>query len=379
MNTRRVFIALSSLLFIQPLVANAQGTIMGYCASNVGQPVVYFSAIFDTKIVPQGRMNTRPWGSEFNAYLMGRFDFKSNQNFGGSCIAGRMADVETSKRKLEDQVRLENKQVVELDWKYTPNPVEIALYVNNKNAEVPPALPPNATYCLSDSYQGTFYYSGPFQTGNAENYSLWNRGFFQTLTQRYGFKGNSNCNTIAFDLGHRFFAALNEGARAGGRKVVDTGWKYDPATVVTKPAPPKDDDPEPATRPTAPAPTNQSRDAAVKELPESKAFCSKDPLLSVVFNCDNFARSVYNYRTEHSTDTSPLASLIAADKVYLADAIDNTHVSLWVDKRGAAQKLDTKVINCVEQNVIVTLQKKPQANHLQDFYRDAVAVCSKSP
>ena len=78
-------------------------------------------------------------------------------------------------------------------------------------------------------------------------------------------------------------------------------------------------------------------------LPESKAFCSKDPMLSVVFNCDNFARSVYNYRTEHPTDTSTLASLIAADKVFLADA----------------------------------LQKKPQANHLPDFYKDAVAVCNK--
>jgi len=377
MITRLVFLALASFLFIQPSVANAQGTAMGYCASNVGQPVVYFSAIFDSKIPLLGRLNTRPWGSEFNAYLMGRFDFKPSQNFGGSCIGGRIADVETSKRKLEDQVRQENKQVVELDWKYTPNPVELALYTNNRNSEVPPALPPNATYCLSDSYQGTFYYSGPFATGSAENYSLWNRGFYQTITQRYGFKGDSICNSIAFDLGRRLFAALSEGARAGGRKVVDTGWKYDPATVATKPAPPKDDDPEPAVRPAAPKPTNQARDAAVKELPESKAFCSKDPMLSVVFNCDNFARSVYNYRTEHPTDTSTLASLIAADKVYLADAIDNTHVSLWVNKRGTAQNLDTRVINCVEQNVIVTLQKKPQANHLQDFYRDAVAVCNK--
>ena len=375
MFTRLVFLALSSLLFIQPSVANAQGTFMGYCASNVSQPVVYFSAIFDTKIPIIGRHNTGRWGSEFNAYLMGRFDSKPNQNLGGSCVGGRIADMETSKHKLENQVRQENKQVVELEWKYTPNPVEIALYVNNKDPERPPASPPNATYCLSDSYQGTFYYSGPFETGSSENYSLWSRGFYQTLTQRYGFKGNSICNSIALDLGRRFFAALNEGARAGGRKVVDTGWKYDPSAVATKPAPPRDDDPEPAPRPAAPKPTNQSRDAAVKELPESKAFCSKDPMLSVVFNCDNFARSVYNYRTEHPTDASTLASLIAADKVYLADALDNSHVSIWVMKRGAAQNLDTKVVNCVEQKVILTLQKKPQANHLQDFYRDAVAAC----
>src|SRR5215217_428484 len=103
MITRLVLLALSSLLFIPASVANAQGTAMGYCASNVGQPVVYFSAIFDTNVPMLSRVNTRPWGSEFNAYLMGRFDFKSNQNFGGSCIGGRLSDLETSKRKLEDQ------------------------------------------------------------------------------------------------------------------------------------------------------------------------------------------------------------------------------------------------------------------------------------
>lgn len=166
MITRLVFLTLLTLLFIQPSTTNAQGTIMGYCASNVGQPVVYFSAFFDTKIPSQvRRLNTTQWASEFNAYLRGRFDLPPNQNFGGGCVGGRLVDLEESKRKLETQVRQENKQVVELDWKYTSNPVEVALYVNNRDPETPPQQRPNATYCLSDSYQGTFYYSGPFETG----------------------------------------------------------------------------------------------------------------------------------------------------------------------------------------------------------------------
>ena len=61
----------------------------------------------------------------------------------------------------------------------------------------------------------------------------------------------------------------------------------------------------------------------------------------------------------------------------MAEAIDNTRVDNWVSKRRLAQKLDQKVINRVSQNVIVTLQKKPQATHLQDFYKEAVAACSK--
>ena len=50
MITGLVFLALLTFLFIHPSMTNAQGTIMGYCASNLGQPVVYFSAIFDSTI-----------------------------------------------------------------------------------------------------------------------------------------------------------------------------------------------------------------------------------------------------------------------------------------------------------------------------------------
>ena len=94
MTIRLVFLTLLTLLFIQPSVTKAQSTLVGYCASNTGQPVVYFSAFFDTKIPSQvRRINTIPWASEFNAYLKGRFDLKSNQNFGGGCVGGRMVDV----------------------------------------------------------------------------------------------------------------------------------------------------------------------------------------------------------------------------------------------------------------------------------------------
>ena len=101
--------------------------------------------------------------------------------------------------------------------------------------------------------------------------------------------------------------------------------------------------------------------------------------MSVVFNCEFFARSVYNYRQQNPTDTATIASLVAGGKLALAEAVDSVQVSLWVSKTGNAQHLDNKVINCVTQNVIVTLYKQPQANQLQKFYRDAVVTCSKSP
>jgi hypothetical protein len=101
--------------------------------------------------------------------------------------------------------------------------------------------------------------------------------------------------------------------------------------------------------------------------------------MSVLFNCDLFARSVYNYRIEHPTDTETVASLVASGKLNASDSIDNTHVSLWVRDRATAQQLNTRVTNCIAQNVIITLYKKPQANQLPTFYKDAVVTCSKSP
>jgi hypothetical protein len=80
----------------------------------------------------------------------------------------------------------------------------------------------------------------------------------------------------------------------------------------------------------------------------------------------------------HVNETrEPVAGLVAAHKLNCAECIDNTRVSLWVSQRANADKLETKVTNCVTQNVIVTLYKTPEAERLKDFYKQAVAVCNK--
>jgi hypothetical protein len=100
--------------------------------------------------------------------------------------------------------------------------------------------------------------------------------------------------------------------------------------------------------------------------------------MSQVFICDNFARVVYNYRMAHvGKAPEPVASLVAAHKLNCAECVDNTRVGLWVGDRAAADKLSPQATNCVTQNVIVTLYKTPEANRLREFYKDAVAMCSK--
>ena len=98
--------------------------------------------------------------------------------------------------------------------------------------------------------------------------------------------------------------------------------------------------------------------------------------MSAIFNCDNFGRAVYNYRMAHVNESpEPLATVVT--KVSCVECVDTVRVSSWVEKRATADKLSGKATNCVTQNVIVNLQKTPQANRLKEFYSEAVATCGR--
>jgi hypothetical protein len=80
--------------------------------------------------------------------------------------------------------------------------------------------------------------------------------------------------------------------------------------VTTTPPAQRDNDPEPVQRPAPPNPSRAASDIALKEMPNSKASCQKDPAMSQVFLCDNFVRVVYNYRMAHTGEApEPVATL----------------------------------------------------------------------
>ena len=357
-----------------------------YCASESSGPIVYFSAIFDTKLNQPVRFSSHVISREYTEYLKGRYDYNTTANYPANCtLFNNAREAEASKRDYIARMRQSNKQIVEVDWKYVVDEDLVAASYSHQGEDIAAVVQmkrkPNHTYCLSDSAQGTLYTTGPIDTGTGPNMSLWYRGFDQFLKDKYSFKERINCNLGSLQEVERLVAARVAGARAAGKKVVNTGWKYDAAaavaTTTARPAQ-RDDDPEPVQRPAPPNPSRQASDTAAKEMPASLAYCQKDQALSTVFNCNSFARVVYNYRMAHLNETlEPVASLVASNKLNCAECIDNTRVSLWVSKTGDADKLDQRVINCVSQNVIVTLYKKPEANHLRDFYKEAVAVCKK--
>jgi hypothetical protein len=390
-NSRHLLVVLCFCVIAAPFLFSStgntapivQGTIFGYCMTDSNNTVVYFSDVYDTKLRRPSRVGTNAIAREFVEYLKGRYDFNAQGNFPSACpIRNSSADSESSKREFMERARQANKQIVETGWKFVSSEELIKASIENSEEDVFAVVArnrkPTHTYCLSDSAQGTLYTAGPVDTGTGVNLSYWYRGFDQLLRQKYSFNGQVYCNVGSPQEDERIMGARLAGARAAGKKIVNTGWKYDSAAVATTAPPQRDSDPEPAQRPAPPNPSRAASDNALKEQPDSKAYCQKDPAMSQVFICDNFSRVVYNYRMAHVNEAfEPLASLVAAHKLNCAECIDNTRVSLWVENRGAADKLSPKVTNCVSQNVIVTLYKTPEASQLREFYKQAVATCSK--
>src|SRR2546428_6935821 len=97
---------------VQPTFA--QDTVLkSFCASDTGQPVVYFSEVFDTGLHKYGFHDDQPVDNEFNEYLKGRFDFKGNETYPVGCpFFDSVSQAEASKRDLENQMRQANKQAV---------------------------------------------------------------------------------------------------------------------------------------------------------------------------------------------------------------------------------------------------------------------------
>src|SRR5713101_2510113 len=58
-------------LTVQPTFAQ-DAVMKGYCASDTGQPVVYFSEVFDTGLRKYGFHDDQPVDNEFNEYLKGK-------------------------------------------------------------------------------------------------------------------------------------------------------------------------------------------------------------------------------------------------------------------------------------------------------------------
>ena len=356
-----------------PPNASAQGTTMqAVCWSDLNGPVIYVSQVFDTRLgrPDQGEDMFSPISNEFHEYLKGRYDFKTSATRGAHC-AGQMSQAGSSAQRSRVMTEFATgKRVVELEWVWSPD-------TSVAPRGVSPAL--NGGYCVSPGATGTVYTAGPVDLKGRMSTHEWNRGFTQFLASKYALKGDAECQIgMPRVRAQRWFSFHVQGARAGNKKVVETGWELGAAPSSAAGPPNEQKDREPA-RPSAaaPPPSQDVRAFATKEVPEIMAYCQNDKTLRAL-NCQMVQRAIYNYRMAHAADANPepFAMLLTGDKLDCSGCVDG-RLTGWAKQQASAASLTQAVAECVGQRIVPLFQAKPYANRIREAYDAALAACKR--
>jgi hypothetical protein len=381
-------VVILSVLFINftDRAVGTQAGLLTYCASTPDQSDIYISQIFNTGFTPAVSQDSNPIQNEYNEYLKGRFEFKSNSNFPVTCpLFVTMSEAQSRKQDYEMQMRQGNKHIVELEWNYRPEPGAASPAIGAIPQHRMPRVntqQADHTFCISDVYQNTVYVTGPVATPPPVAMNLWANGFTDFLKGKYSFQGRVYCNMGTAESGQRLVDAHLDGSRAAGRRVVETSWKYD-ATQAMSPSTPaqQDEDREPAPRPPAQPPNLQARDFAIKENPRVTAYCVHDRVMAAAFDCDCLRRQIATYRKDHVSDTlsaspTPLEELFKGKKFDCRSCIQVD----WKFKpavRGVAHLPGTSeaVRDCVTENFRTLLTAKPYPTRSQELLNGAIRSC----
>jgi len=376
---RRLSVFMLSIGSAAPALAQGTPTAGGYCLSDPSASVVYFSEVFDTKLNPGVANDAYPIQREFFAHIKAKYGFTTNSNYPITCMLSNSAALsEANRAEFEGRMRQQQRQVVEVDWKYLPDPAAAAVsFSRTDSRNPPPPRPADHGFCVAGPFGGPLYKSDPFDAVPPVNIGQWGVAWLRFLGGKYGYKGTIQCENATLDGAGRILKAWGDGARAAGRSIVETGWKYDVA-ANTAPAPRVDEDREPP-RPTpgaAGAASTDARKLAGKEAPAVLAYCRKDRTLSVVFDCLRVQQAVIAYRIAHATDApAPLASLFTGDKLDCAQCMDSYRQAAWAKRQALAQRLKPPVATCVSKEFVARLTAKPFPNRVPEHYDAAVGAC----
>ena len=366
-----------------------QATSFGFCRSDPGSSPVYFSNVIDFGTT--GMIDTNPIQNEFNEYLRGRFEYKTNSPFGAGCVGSRRAgdnreETNDRRREYENELRRDNKQIIEVDWtwKIDPDLVAAAGFQHRMPRPVSQG-PADNSFCFSETYNGTVYVAGPVQTGSSVSMGNFNNGFTQYLKQRYSFQGRVNCNMGTGSTVARLVSAHIQGARAGNKNVVQTDWRFESSAASVTQQQDEDREPtpaRPAAAPTAPQSEIQlARAQARAEEPQSRAFCQNDPILKAVFSCPNFSAAVTAFRVAHRNDAGakePVDRLLDDPNFACTACVTGPQVFTYVNRRAIAEKLNGKVKTCLVPTLEKTLNNNiHHIRELDRFYKESVAQCSQ--
>lgn len=365
--------------------AVATQTSFAYCASTPDHSDVYITEIFNTGLSVNLVYDSNAIQNEYNEYLKGRFDFKSNSNFAVTCpFFESMSRAQSSKQSYEMQMRQGNNHIVDVEWVYKQGPGSIVAVVPRPGAPRASGVmtpQPDHTFCISDTYQNTVYVTGPVATPPPVAMYQWINGFTDFLKGKYSFQGRVYCNMGTNESARRLINAHLDGSRAAGKKVVETGWKYDASQVTSSRPPAQDEDREPAQRPAAQPANLQARDFANKETPRVTAYCVHDRVMAAAFDCDCLRRQIATYRKDHVSDTlsaspTPLEELFKGDKFDCRSCIQVD----WKFKPGIRGVMhlpgsSETVRDCVVEKFHALLTAKPYPSQSQELLDQAIRAC----
>ena len=279
---------------------------------------------------------------------------------------------------------METNNVVELEWNYRPEPgtatAAIAAIPQHRMPRVNTAQADH-TFCISDVYQNTVYVTGPVATPPPVAMYAWANGFTDFLKEKYSFQGRVYCNMGTPEGAQRLVNAHLDGSIAAGRKVVETGWKYDANRATSPRLAAQDEDREPAPGSAAQPPNLQARDFSIKENPRVTAYCVHDRVMAAAFDCDCLRRQIATYRKDHVGDTlgaspTPLEELFKGDKFDCRSCIQVD----WKFKpavRGVMHLPGSSetVRDCVVEKFHALLTAKPYPSQSQELLDHAIRAC----
>jgi len=179
----------------------------------------------------------------------------------------------------------------------------------------------------------------------------------------------------------RLVNAHLDGARAAGKKVVETGWKYDASQVSTSRPAAADEDREPAQRPAAQPPNLQARDFVIKENPRVTAYCVHDRLMASAFDCDCLRRQISTYRMNHVSDTlsaspTPLEELFKGEKFDCKSCIQvDWKFKIGVKSFARGPGEPETVAACTIEKFHALLTAKPYPSQVKELLSEAHSAC----
>ena len=375
------------LVVCTPGAKTQGGTLSVACISDPSDKVIYVSRVFDSGLSAKSPVfNAQTIAEQFGEYLKGKYDLKADPDK-SSCMHGVTTQADVNKR-LQDilsRVGREGKQIIEVsDWNYVRD--ETAIKESFKGRTLDTAsnnprggLPYDRIYCVSESFQNTVYYTGPYPK-NTNKMTDWSIAFFKDLQQKHSFKGNFDCKFETDPHSKLMLDARLAGARAGGKQVVNTGWRFDPAKASAQTtAPERDEDREPASRPAANQPTASVQQIANKLGMQVAADCGRDTVMSRAYSCNCLATQIHDYLTHHPTETlnTPTVASLLARKDYQAETCINDPPARTVARETASSAgfRSVAVLDCAGAKFVAALHANPVPSQAKAELDAAIKAC----